>query len=66
LHGLSLSMYGERENGNPEERRGEERVTIDLLLVCLLASLYIFEFPLPLLLILLFYFLTSHGLHAVG
>jgi hypothetical protein len=55
---LSLCMTREemvmRRSG--EARR--ELATIEVLLVCLLACLYVFEFPLPLLLFLLSYFLS--------
>jgi hypothetical protein len=44
---------------------------IEVLLVCLLAGLYVFEFPLPLLQFVLSYLLShlwalAHGLHAIG
>jgi hypothetical protein len=44
---------------------------IEVLLVCLLACLYVFEFPLPLLQFVLSYLLShlsalAHGLHAIG
>jgi hypothetical protein len=52
------SMYDGRGDSNAEERRGEEKTTMKVLLVCLLACLHVFEFPLPLLLFLLSYFLS--------
>jgi hypothetical protein len=55
---FSLSIYDGRRDGNAEERRGEERTTIEVLLICFFACLYVFEFPLPLLLFLLSYFLS--------
>jgi hypothetical protein len=38
---VSLSMYDGRGDGNAEERRGEERTTIEVLLICLFACLLV-------------------------
>jgi hypothetical protein len=68
---FSLYMFDGRGDGNAEERRGEERTTTEVMLICLFACLYVFEFPLPLLLFLLSYFRShlqalAHWLHAIG
>jgi hypothetical protein len=54
---FSLSTYiGPQGHSTAETQRGAEGTTIEVLLLCVFAGLYVFEFHLPLLLFRLSYF----------